>query len=333
MFQALFEKLNNHSIVLILYLIIFIILEIIIYLKKYKSLFIHIIQVAAECLFVILLMQFIDTIKVKLGLSFIPTSFINFMILIFISIILIKKSFLLINRLEKYQVTRGNNPTSAHIIARVIKVFVFFSIILIFGQQFGLSISGLMAFGGFGSIIIGMAGKEVISNFLSGIILYFDRPFNNGDWISSPDKNIAGTVIEIGWRMTKILTFDHRPLYVPNSLFSSITIENNSHMTHRRVDFSLRLRYQDTDKISPIIEDIRALLKQDPNIDTEQTLLVYFNEVTDSSLNIMVYCFTKTVVWAEWLAAQQNIYFNIINIIKSHDAELAYPTQNIYLDK
>lgn len=55
-----------------------------------------------------------------------------------------------------------------------------------------------MAFGGFGSIIIGMAGKKVISNFLSGIILYFERPFNNGDWISSTDKNIAGTVIEIG---------------------------------------------------------------------------------------------------------------------------------------
>lgn len=132
--------------------------------------------------------------------------------------------------------------------------------------------------------------------------------------------------------MTKILTFDHRPIYVPNSLFSSITIENNSHMTHRRINFTLRLRYQDEDKMSSTIDDIRKLLKQDPNIDIDQTLLVYFNEITDSSLNIIVYCFTKTVVWAEWLAAQQNIYFNIISVIKKDNAELAYPTQNIYLN-
>ncbi|WP_250666706.1 mechanosensitive ion channel domain-containing protein, partial [Escherichia coli] len=51
---------------------------------------------------------------------------------------------------------------------------------------------------------------------LSGIMLYFDRPFNIGDWVSSPDRNIEGTVVEIGWRITKIVTFDHRPLYIPN---------------------------------------------------------------------------------------------------------------------
>lgn len=71
-------------------------------------------------------MQFIDAIKLKLGLYFISTSFVNFMMLFFISIILIKKLFLFINRFEKYQVSRGNNPTSAHIISRIIKVFVFF---------------------------------------------------------------------------------------------------------------------------------------------------------------------------------------------------------------
>lgn len=91
--------------------------------------------------------------------------------------------------------------------------------VLLFGEHFGMSLSGLMAFGGIGGIAIGMAGKDILSNFFSGLMLYFDRPFNIGDWVSSPDRNIEGTVVEIGWRITKIITFDHRPLYIPNSVF------------------------------------------------------------------------------------------------------------------
>lgn len=73
-----------------------------------------------------------------------------------------------------------------------------------------MSLSGLLTFGGIGGIAVGMAGKDVLSNFFSGIMLYFDRPFSIGDWIRSPDRNIEGTVAEIGWRITRINTFDHR---------------------------------------------------------------------------------------------------------------------------
>lgn len=205
--------------------------------------------------------------------------------------------------------------------------------VLLFGEHFGMSLSGLMAFGGIGGIAIGMAGKDILSNFFSGIMLYFDRPFNIGDWVSSPDRNIEGTVVEIGWRITKIITFDHRPLYIPNSLFSSISVENPGRMTNRRIKTSLGLRYEDADKIGAIVSDIRTMLQQEPSIDTGQTLLVYFDEFADSSLNIMVYCFTKTTVWAEWLAAQQEVYLKIIAIVKQHGADFAYPTQTLYMEK
>ncbi|VEC92282.1 MscS family inner membrane protein YnaI [Salmonella enterica subsp. enterica] len=148
------------------------------------------------------------------------------------------------------------------------------------------------------------AGKDVLSNFFSGIMLYFDRPFSIGDWIRSPDRNIEGTVAEIGWRITRINTFDHRPLYVPNSVFSSISVENPGRMTNRRIKTVIGLRYEDADKIGLIVDAIRNMLQAHSDIDQKQTLLVYFNEFADSSLNIMVYCFTKTTVWQEWLAVQ-----------------------------
>ena len=164
-------------------------------------------------------------------------------------------------------------------------------------------------------------------------MLYFDRPFNIGDWVSSPDRNIEGTVVEIGWRITKIITFDHRPLYIPNSVFSSISVENPGRMTNRRIKTEIGLRYEDADKIGAIVDEIRTMLKQDENIDTGQTLLVYFDAFADSSLNIMVYCFTKTTVWAEWLAAQQAVYLKIIDIVKRHNADFAFPSQTLYVEK
>ena len=101
-------------------------------------------------------------------------------------------------------------------------------------------------------------------------------------------------------------------------------------MTNRRITTELGLRYDDADKIGVIVDDIRTMLMQHEKIDTKQTLLVYFNQFADSSLNIMVYCFTKTTVWSEWLAIQQEVYLKMIAIIHQHEADFAFPTQTIY---
>ncbi|HEM8294212.1 mechanosensitive ion channel family protein [Providencia vermicola] len=300
---------------------------------KHKSILIHVIQTVVLCGIVIVAAQYVDMAATDFDLTFISTSLVNFVTIVLIALILMRKLFQLANRLEKAQIKKGSDPTSARIVARVFKTTIFVVMVLLFGEHFGMSLSGLMAFGGIGGIAIGMAGKDILSNFFSGLMLYFDRPFNIGDWVSSPDRNIEGTVVEIGWRITKIITFDHRPLYIPNSVFSSISVENPGRMTNRRIKTEIGLRYEDSDKIGAIVDDIRAMLQQDPNIDTSQTLLVYFDAFADSSLNIMVYCFTKTTVWAEWLAAQQAVYLKIIEIVKRHDADFAFPSQTLYVEK
>lgn len=238
----------------------------------------------------------------------------------------------MINQFEKTQINKGRDITSARILSRIIKITIVVAIILLYGEHFGMSLSGLLTFGGIGGIAVGMAGKDILSNFFSGIMLYFDRPFSIGDWIRSPDRNIEGTVAEIGWRMTKINTFDHRPLYVPNSIFSSISVENPGRMTNRRIKTVIGLRYEDADKVGAVVESVREMLQNHPGIDQKQTLLVYFNEFADSSLNIMVYCFTKTTVWKEWLAVQQDVYLKIITIVQANGADFAFPSQTLYMD-
>lgn len=335
MIEALLEKYAIGMTIIAVCLALYLFFEVLHKRHKHKrkSILVHGIQTMVLCVMVLVAAQSIDMATSDFDLTFISTSLINLIAISVIALIITRKFFQLVNRLEKKQIKKGSDPTSARIIARVFKTAVIVIIILLFGEHFGMSLSGLMAFGGIGGIAIGMAGKDILSNFFSGIMLYFDRPFNIGDWVSSPDRNIEGTVVEIGWRITKIVTFDHRPLYIPNSLFSSISVENPGRMTNRRIKTEIGLRYDDPDKISAIVDDIRTMLKQDENIDTGQTILVYFDAFADSSLNIMVYCFTKTTVWAEWLDAQQAVYLKIIEIVKSHNADFAYPSQTLYVER
>lgn len=269
----------------------------------------------------------------NIHIRYLSRSTVNLFCISLITILFLRRLFLIIDYLEVRQVNKGHDVTDSRVISRVLKITVTLMAMLIFGQHFGMSFSGLLAFGGIGGIAVGMAGKDILSNFFAGIMLYFDRPFNIGDWIRSPDRNIEGVVAEIGWRLTKVMTFENRPMYIPNSVFADITVENPGRMLNRRIETTVGLRYEDADKIADIVNDIHAFLAKDPDIDQSQTLLVYFNNFGDSSLNIMVYCFTHTTVWSEWLAVQQKVLIKIISIVHSRNADFAFPSSTVYLSQ
>lgn len=297
------------------------------------SILFHLGQAFALCCFVAVVGLYTQMAVADFKFDFISTTILDFLIGLAIALILMRKLFLLINLLERTQIQKGSDPTSARIISRIFKISIILLLTLLFGEHFGMSLSGLMTFGGIGGIAVAMASKDILSNLFSGVMLYFDRPFNIGDWVCSPDREIEGTVVEIGWRLTKIITFDHRPLYIPNSVFSSISVENPGRMSNRRIKTEIGLRYQDADKISLIVDNIYNMLLHHPHIDHSQTLLVNFNDFADSSLNIMVYCFTKTTNWSEWLNIQQDVYLKMIQIVHAHGADFAFPSQTIYIDK
>jgi len=141
------------------------------------------------------------------------------------------------------------------------------------------------------------------------MMIYLDRPFAIGDWVRSPDKQIEGTVEKIGWRLTVIRTFDKRPLYVPNSVFASIAVENPSRMSHRRIYETIGVRYDDVDKLPMIIKDVKEMLLSHAEIDQEQTLIVNFNSFAASSLDFFVYTFTRTTNWIEFHKVKQDVLF------------------------
>lgn len=198
-------------------------------------------------------------------------------------------------------------------------------------QTLGFSISGVLAFGGIGGIAVGFAARDVLANFFGGLMVYLDRPFSVGDWVRSPDRNIEGTVEDIGWRTTRIRTFDKRPLYVPNSVFASIAVENPSRMSHRRIYEAVGLRYDDAGKVATIAEAIRQMLRDHPDIAGDQTLMVNLNAFGPSSLDLFIYCFTHTTVWADFHDIKEDVLLKIEQIVAAHGAEIAFPTTTVHL--
>ncbi|CAM3093354.1 mechanosensitive ion channel family protein [Vibrio rarus] len=227
---------------------------------------------------------------------------------------------------------QGRDVTTVQAVAKLIRLMVIIIGILTVMQTLGLSLSGLLTFGGVGGLIAGLAAKDLLSNFFGGMMIYFDRPFKVGDWIRSPDRSIEGTVERIGWRMTKIRTFDKRPIYVPNSVFSSIVVENPSRMTNRRIYETIGLRYSDSEQMETIIEQVLHMLKNHPDIDANQTLMVNFNTFGQSSLDFFVYAFTKTVNWATFHEVKQDVLVQIMHIIHANGADVAFPTQTLQIE-
>jgi MscS family membrane protein len=229
----------------------------------------------------------------------------------------------------------GESDFDAHTveaISKLLRISVFITSALVVLQTLGYSVSGVLAFGGIGGIAIGFAAKDLLANFFGGLMIYMDRPFALGDWIRSDDRQIEGTVEHIGWRLTRIRTFDKRPLYVPNSVFMTISVENPSRMTNRRIYETISLRCQDADKMDVIVSDVKTMLQQHPEIDTEQTLIVNLVSFAESSLDFFVYTFTKTTDWVLFHEIKQDVMLKILSIIEQHQADLAYPTTSLHVE-
>jgi MscS family membrane protein len=223
------------------------------------------------------------------------------------------------------------DKTTAHALGKLLRLVVVITAGLVILQTLGFSISGVLAMGGVGGIAIGFAAKDLLANFFGGLIVYLDRPFAVGDWIRSPDRQIEGTVESIGWRVTVIRNFQSQPMYVPNSVFTTVIVENPSRMRNRRIHETIGLRYSDLTSMDKVVAEVEAMLRQHEDIDADKTMMVNFNKFGASSLDFFIYCFTRTTQWVEFHQVKQDVMLRIADIIKANHAEIAFPTSTIHL--
>ncbi|SDT99609.1 mechanosensitive ion channel family protein [Halopseudomonas salegens] len=221
--------------------------------------------------------------------------------------------------------------TTANAIGKLLRISVIITAGLVVLQNMGYSVSGVLAFGGVGGIAVGFAARDLLANFFGGLMVFLDRPFAVGDWVRSPEKDIEGTVEHIGWRLTRIRTFDQRPIYVPNAVFANIVIQNPSRMHHRRIFEHIGIRYDDIQQMEPIVKAVRTMIDEHEDIAQDQTKMIYFDRCAPSSVDFFIYAFTKTKVWSEFHRVKEDVLLKVLKIVDDHDAQVAFPTSTLHV--
>lgn len=223
--------------------------------------------------------------------------------------------------------------SSLHLAFKAMRAVVGLIALLMLVQAFGVSISGLLAFGGVGGIIVGFAARDLISNTFSGLRIFWSRPFDVGDWIRCRGHDIEGVVESIGWQITQIRTFDKRPLYVPNSMLADSVIENPQRMTNRRIYEFFGVRYADIEEVPAILAATRAMLDEHPAITNDLTRQAHLTRYGAYSIDFFIYCMTATTNWAEFNAVKEDVLLKVAEIIHRHGADFAFPTQTVHLER
>lgn len=267
-------------------------------------------------------------LKITVNLKLIT---VYFSVLVFLlrSITQIKRHYII--QREKYGAVIDYSGIDAIEKLSKVVVVIIWSIFAL--GKMGFNLNALLAFGGAGGILVGFAGKDLFANIFGGLIIYLDKPFAVGDWIASPDKEIEGDVEFIGWRQTRILTFEKFPIYVPNSIFGTIVIQNKSRLRSRRIKETMNIRYLDVDKIDKITNDITTMLKEHPSINKKYKMFVNFTNFTNGMLTLTVYTFTNTTEFVRFYEIKQDVLLRIANIIKENGAEIAFTPNSLYISK
>jgi MscS family membrane protein len=220
--------------------------------------------------------------------------------------------------------------TSRDLLDKTLTVLILFITLVSILDVTGQSMATLVAFGGVSGLAIAFASQQVIANFFGGLMIYLTKPFTIGDWVKLPEKDVEGHVEEIGWYMTLIRTLDKRPLYVPNSAFSSLLVMTPSRMSHREILEMIGVRYEDFDKVPAILKDIREFLLSYPKIDKKEKIVTHLDKYEASSIDLRIQCYTKDTESVPFHDVKQAILIEIAKILTKHKAEMAFPTQVIH---
>ncbi len=217
----------------------------------------------------------------------------------------------------------------APFVRKSLRAFIIFIAVLMAIQNLGYSISGLLASLGIGGLAVALAAKDTLANVFGSLMIILDRPFCLGDWIKAGD--LEGTVEEVGFRSTKIRTFAQTLISVPNSVITNMAVNNYSRMPKRRIKLTVGVTYESTpEQLRRATARIREMLQAHSAIDQE-FMLVHFTDFAASSLDILVYCFTRTTVWGEYLQAREEVCTAIMDILEELEMEIAFPSRSLYL--
>ena len=220
-------------------------------------------------------------------------------------------------------------------IFRAIKFVAYLVAIVSVLELWGIDAASIIAGLGLFSVALALGAQNFFKNLIGGLLIIGEKRFKQGDWINV--EGVAeGEVEKIDFRSTLIRRFDKAPVFVPNSVLSDSEIINFSAMPFRRLMFNVGLIYQTTpETILAIRKDIETYIANNDDLANadEATTTIRVTQFNDSSIDMLVYCFTRSTKWHDFCVAREQLILEIMKIVKKNGSDFAYPTSTIHIEK
>jgi MscS family membrane protein len=220
-------------------------------------------------------------------------------------------------------------------IIRSLKYLIIFlgsvAVLEVWGIKIGPVIAGLGLFG----VAVALGAQDLFKNLISGIMILLEKRFHLGDVINVPGHT-EGTVEHIGFRSTLIRKFDSTPITIPNYIFAEAPILNYSNRTNRRINWVIGLEYNSTlEQIKSFTETISYYIKNSSDflVNDNFKSFVRLDKFNDSSVDILVYCFTSTNDWEKFLIIKESLALKIKQEVEKIGLSFAFPSQSVYIEK
>lgn len=216
------------------------------------------------------------------------------------------------------------------IIRKSLKVFVIILGIIFILQNLNFNVTGLIAGLSIGGLALALAAQDTVKNFIGSFMIFIDKPFQIGDWISG--SGFDGTVEEVGFRATRIRTFRNSVQYVPNGKLADMISDNNGKRLYRRFNTHISITYDTPpEKIRLFTQGLRQMVIDDPHI-RDENYHIYLNKMGDSSLQILFYVFFDVPEWGEELYSREEVILKIIELADALEVRFAFPTQTVHVE-
>jgi MscS family membrane protein len=220
---------------------------------------------------------------------------------------------------------RKHDATTIEIIGRLSTIGIVILAGLIMLQTLGVNTAPLLAFGSIGAASIGFAGKDVMANFCSGMMLHITRPFVVGDYIFLPEKHLEGHIEEIGWFRTALRDKEKRPVYLPNNFFSTMLVINISRMSHRRILQTIQVEFEDAAKIPELTAKIREEILSHPTIDSALPMHVHFLAFGPHGCDIGIDAYSTETDQGKFYLIQEELLLKIQKTLMEREIKIAIP--------
>ena len=216
-----------------------------------------------------------------------------------------------------------------------IKYLIIFLGVVAILETWGIKIGPVIAGLGLLGVAVALGAQDLFKNLISGIMILMEKRFQIGDVIKVPGHT-EGVVEQIGFRSTLIRKFDSTPITIPNYIFAEAPILNYSNRNYRRINWTIGLEYNSTlDQIKNLTNTISSYLNESENfmVDQNHKAYVRLEKFNDSSIDILIICFTSTKDWEKYLEIKEDLAIKIKDSVEKIGLNFAFPSQSIYVEK